>query len=53
MNEELYTMKGKDALRYFKQNSSAFDDYHTGYQQQVEKWPINPLDVIIKTLKKE
>ena len=25
--------------------------YHRGYREQVAKWPINPLDVIIRTLK--
>jgi len=27
--------------------------YHLGYRQQVEKWPKNPLDILIKELKKE
>lgn len=52
MNEELYTMKGKQAMQYFKSNSAAFNDYHEGYQQQVDKWPVNPLDVVIKSLEK-
>lgn len=26
--------------------------YHTGYRQQVEKWPKNPLDILIDELKK-
>ena len=30
-----------------------FDDYHEGYRQQVEKWPKNPLDLIISELRKD
>ncbi len=37
----------------FKENPELFTDYHEGYRQQVEKWPKNPLDIIIEELKKE
>ena len=29
-----------------------FNDYHEGYRQQVDKWPKNPLDLIISQLQK-
>ena len=29
-----------------------FEDYHEGYRQQVEKWPKNPLDMLVTELKK-
>lgn len=50
LNEMLYTNTGKNALKYFQQNGDEFQDYHTGYQLQVSKWPLNPVDVIIKEL---
>ncbi|KAJ4440853.1 hypothetical protein ANN_10700 [Periplaneta americana] len=52
LNEQLYTSSSKDAKEYFQRDPDAFHTYHEGYQQQVRQWPINPLDVIIKSLKK-
>lgn len=52
LNEQLYTMKSKEAVKLFAGDNTAFDAYHEGYRQQVEKWPINPLDRIIKAVKK-
>jgi ribosomal RNA-processing protein 8 len=49
----LYTSGGKDAKEYFEAEPEAFEAYHEGYKQQVQQWPINPLDVIIKALKKK
>ena len=34
-------------------DGATFLNYHEGYRQQVEKWPKNPLDVIIGELKKD
>ncbi|KAL5288013.1 RRP8 family protein [Megaselia abdita] len=45
-------MKSKEAVKLFAEDDTAFDAYHEGYRQQVEKWPINPLDRIIKAVKK-
>jgi len=53
INEQLYKSGGKDAKEYFEAEPEAFEAYHEGYQQQVQQWPINPLDVIIKALKKK
>lgn len=53
INEQLYTSGGKDAKEYFEAEPEEFEAYHEGYQQQVRQWPINPLDVIIKALKKK
>ena len=33
-------------------DQDAFRAYHDGFQQQVTKWPLNPLDVIIDYIKK-
>ena len=52
INEKLYTTPSVDAVELFKSQPSLFDDYHEGYRQQVEKWPKNPLDMIVDELKK-
>lgn len=51
INELLYTRRGKDAVEIFKEDTEAFQTYHDGYRQQVEYWPINPLDRLIKSIK--
>ncbi|XP_018791562.1 PREDICTED: ribosomal RNA-processing protein 8 [Bactrocera latifrons] len=52
INEQLYTMDSIDANEFFKSDAEAFNAYHAGYQQQVEKWPMNPLDRIIKMIRR-
>lgn len=52
INEQLYTQTGEQAIDVFKQDDSAFTAYHDGYRKQIEQWPINPLDRIIKSIKK-
>lgn len=52
INEQLYTQTGDDAIKVFNEDDSAFDTYHDGYRIQVKQWPINPLDRIIKSIKK-
>lgn len=51
INELLYTRKGEDAIKIFKEDLDSFQTYHDGYRKQVEQWPINPLDRIIKSVK--
>ncbi|CAB3222707.1 unnamed protein product [Arctia plantaginis] len=52
LNEKLYTSSGSEAQQLFKDDPLAFETYHQGYQLQVKKWPVNPLDVIIKKIMK-
>ncbi|XP_072941754.1 uncharacterized protein [Epargyreus clarus] len=52
LNEQLYTSTGTESQELFKSDPAAFQVYHEGYQQQVKKWPINPLDIIIKRIAK-
>ncbi|XP_017148838.1 ribosomal RNA-processing protein 8 [Drosophila miranda] len=52
INEQLYTMNSHKAEAMFRSDASAFDAYHAGYRQQVEKWPANPINRIIKTIKR-
>lgn len=53
LNQKLYTSEGKEAFSLFQQQPELFDFYHKGYRNQVEKWPENPLDIIISWLKKQ
>lgn len=52
LNEQIYTTTGKKMHDYFTNNTEDFLAYHEGYKQQVSKWPLNPLDVIIKRINK-
>lgn len=52
LNEMLYSSEGSDAVKLFKDDKGAFKAYHDGYRQQVEQWPLNPLDRIIKAIRK-
>lgn len=52
INEILYTNESSQSKLYFKTDFDAFMAYHEGYKQQIEQWAINPLDVIIASIKK-
>jgi len=47
INEQLYTCSGNEAAEMFNNDRESFDVYHTGFQSQVDKWPVNPVDVMI------
>ena len=51
LNETLYKSSGTEARRLFASDPQAYADYQKGYKSQVEKWPINPLDLIIQELR--
>lgn len=51
INEKLYTCTGNEALKYFEEDPSLFNVYHSGYQEQMSRWPVQPNDVIIKWIK--
>lgn len=51
INEQLYTHESEEATEIMAQDSDAFTTYHEGYRKQVEQWPLNPLDRIIKSIK--
>lgn len=53
INQKLYTSEGREAFALFQKQPELFDFYHQGYRNQVEKWPENPLDVIINWIKKQ
>lgn len=50
INEQLYTSEANNAHELFKDDPTSFEAYHEGYKQQVRQWPVNPLDIIIKSL---
>lgn len=52
LNELLYSKPSSEATGVFQDDPSSFKAYHDGYRQQVEQWPLNPLDRMIKALKR-
>uniref|UniRef100_A0A7S1N7E0 Ribosomal RNA-processing protein 8 n=1 Tax=Eutreptiella gymnastica TaxID=73025 RepID=A0A7S1N7E0_9EUGL len=52
LNEMFCTSNSADAKKFFEVSPDMFETYHSGYRHQVEKWPVNPLDVIISDLKR-
>ncbi|XP_069059743.1 ribosomal RNA-processing protein 8 isoform X1 [Pleurodeles waltl] len=51
INQQLYTSSSRDAQDLFQQDPEAFEVYHHGFRTQVEQWPENPVDLIIKYLR--
>ena len=51
LNEILYTKSGAEAFQLLSRDSRAYGMYHDGYREQVRKWPVDPLDVIIGDIK--
>lgn len=50
INELLYSQTGADSMQMFSANPDSYTAYHRGFQSQVAKWPINPLDLIIENV---
>ena len=51
LNEKLYTQTGGESFKMFKCDSEGkqtFKIYHQGYAEQIKKWPMDPLDLIIR-----
>lgn len=48
----MYKTTGEESHKLFKEDPTAFEAYHEGYRHQISQWPMNPLDRIIKNLKK-
>jgi ribosomal RNA-processing protein 8 len=51
LNETLYTAPSATSLALFADNPEMFDDYHSGFRQQVTTWPENPVDNFIRTIR--
>jgi ribosomal RNA-processing protein 8 len=52
LNETLYTSASEKALDLFKKNPEMFDEYHSGFRQQVDVWPENPVDAYIADIRR-
>ncbi|KAH1026410.1 hypothetical protein HUJ05_000082 [Dendroctonus ponderosae] len=52
LNEQIYNTTGKETEKIFRSDPEAFKAYHEGYKLQLKRWPMNPLDKIIKSLTK-
>uniref|UniRef100_A0A0G4HNM4 Uncharacterized protein n=1 Tax=Chromera velia CCMP2878 TaxID=1169474 RepID=A0A0G4HNM4_9ALVE len=52
INEDLYTSGGCAAFRKFQKDPKLFDLYHEGYREQVKKWNVNPVDIVIDRLRR-
>jgi len=50
LNEELYTTTSEESFQRFSKNPELFEQYHEGFRHQVEGWPVNPVDVIVRWL---
>lgn len=52
INEKLYTSSSEFASKLFEKDPPLFEVYHQGFSSQVQKWPVNPVDVMINWIKK-
>ncbi|CRG96799.1 rRNA processing and telomere maintaining methyltransferase, putative [Plasmodium gallinaceum] len=52
INEYMYTNKSIVVEKKLNETKNIFNIYHLGYKNQKEKWPNNPVNVIINYLKK-
>ena len=51
LNETLYTTESAKAQALLEANPTFFDEYHSGFRQQVQAWPQNPVDGFVEDLK--
>jgi len=52
INQKLYTGDSLSAQEMFKKDPALADIYHTGYTEQVKRWPANPVFSMIEFIKK-
>eukprot|EP00736_Rhodelphis_marinus_P003869 Rmarinus@m.7078 len=50
LNETMYKTTGRQSYQTFAEDPTLFDLYHRGFRSQVQKWPTNPLEMIIEAL---
>ncbi|KRY82352.1 Ribosomal RNA-processing protein 8, partial [Trichinella pseudospiralis] len=53
INEMLYTSSSEEAAKLFSEDPHSFAKYHEGYELQVAKWPVNPLDMLVNWFQKK
>ena len=47
LNEQLYTSTSREAMALFRDDPKLFEIYHQGFETQISKWPLDPLDHVI------
>ncbi|XP_049679132.1 ribosomal RNA-processing protein 8 isoform X1 [Accipiter gentilis] len=52
INQQLYTSTSREAAQFFQSDPEAFEIYHRGFAQQVGRWPENPVNRIIRYLRR-
>ncbi|KAM6226050.1 ribosomal RNA-processing protein 8, partial [Porphyrio hochstetteri] len=52
LNQQLYTCSSREAARLFRSDPGAFELYHRGFERQVGRWPENPVQRIIRYLRR-
>ncbi|XP_042649413.1 ribosomal RNA-processing protein 8 [Tyto alba] len=52
INQQLYTSPSREAARLFQSDPEAFEIYHRGFARQVGRWPENPVQRIIRYLRR-
>jgi ribosomal RNA-processing protein 8 len=52
LNEQLYSGTSSAAQRLFQEDPEAFLLYHQGFQKQMKKWPLQPVDQIARDLRR-
>ncbi|KAF5393955.1 hypothetical protein D9757_000143 [Collybiopsis confluens] len=50
LNQSLYESSSEDALKMMQDDPTVYLDYHSGFRQQVQSWPSNPVDHYIASL---
>ncbi|KFD52816.1 hypothetical protein M513_06307 [Trichuris suis] len=53
IGETLYKCSGEEAEQLFAKDPECFKAYHVGYRAQVSKWPVNPVVLVAKWLKRK
>ncbi|KAI3388187.1 hypothetical protein SNEBB_006233 [Seison nebaliae] len=48
MNEKLYKNNPNESFLHFQKNKKEYEKYHSIYKKQINDWPYNPLNRIIK-----
>lgn len=51
LNEKLYTEPSASVRAEFAREPELFDEYHDGFDSQVAKWPLNPVDLFSEALR--
>lgn len=50
LNEDLYTTTSEKAFAKYSKQPELYEQYHQGFRKQVEQWPANPVNLIVKWL---